>query len=61
MDKLHRLAHDRFAVLIYKAKNAQSEEERKRYLDEANTLAHQVFVTSSLGDFAYVVGADAAV
>ena len=60
MDKLHRLAHDRFATLICKAKNAATEEERRWYLDEADTLARQVFATSSLKDFAYVVGATAA-
>lgn len=60
MDKLHKLAHDRFASLIYRAKNAQTEEERRRYLHEADTIARQVFATSSLKDFAYVVGADVA-
>lgn len=56
-ETLRKLAHNRFAVLVDKAKNAPTEEERRRYLHQANTLAHQVFSTSSLEDFAYIVGA----
>lgn len=59
-DTLKNLARDRFAALIVQAMEADVRHDtdaKERYMKQANTLAEQVFRTSSLADFAFVTGA----
>lgn len=56
-DTLRKIGRDRFSVLMVKAMNAKTEEERGKALAEADRLAQYALVAYGLADFAFVTGA----
>lgn len=56
-DTLRKIGHDRFSVLMVKAMNAKTEEEKRKALAEADHIAQYVLEAYGIADFAYITGA----